>query len=81
MRTFVEAIDCLAVMLSRQLVALSRYQEIIDNPESGEIDYESVDPGTTKPTKAAIRVNDLLETVTGMIHAMITIKRHANLIL
>ncbi|KAL9119291.1 MAG: hypothetical protein Q9187_004153, partial [Circinaria calcarea] len=26
--------------------------------------YDSVDPGTTKPTKAAIRVNDLLETIT-----------------
>lgn len=48
------------------LVALSRYQSIIDNPESGEIDYDSVDPGMTKPTKAAIRVNDLLETITGM---------------
>lgn len=48
------------------LVALSRYQSIIDSPESGEIDYDSVDPGTTKPTKAAIRVNDLLETITGM---------------
>ncbi|KAI9707564.1 MAG: hypothetical protein M1836_000525 [Candelina mexicana] len=44
--------------------ALSRYREIIDNPESGEIDYDSTDPGTTKPTKAAIRVNDLLETIT-----------------
>ena len=46
-------------------VALTRYQSIIDNPESGEIDYDEVEPGTTKPTKAAIRVNDLLETVTG----------------
>ncbi|KAI9760861.1 MAG: hypothetical protein M1835_000086 [Candelina submexicana] len=44
--------------------ALSRYREIIGNPESGEIDYDSTDPGTTKPTKAAIRVNDLLETIT-----------------
>ncbi|CAF9912472.1 MAG: hypothetical protein ALECFALPRED_008124 [Alectoria fallacina] len=44
--------------------ALSRYQNIIDAPESGEIDYDSVDPGTTKPTYAAIRVNDLLETIT-----------------
>ena len=37
----------------------------MDAPESREIDYDSVDPGTTKPIKAAIRVNDLLETVTG----------------
>ncbi|KAL8952018.1 MAG: hypothetical protein Q9222_002037 [Ikaeria aurantiellina] len=45
-------------------VALSRYQNIIDTPESGEIDYESVEPSATKPTNAAIRVNDLLETIT-----------------
>ena len=44
--------------------ALSRYQNIIDAPESGEIDYDSVDPGATKPTYATIRVNDLLETIT-----------------
>ena len=44
--------------------ALARYQNIIDAPESGEIDYDSVDPGATKPTYAAVRVNDLLETIT-----------------
>lgn len=44
--------------------ALSRYQNIIDSPESGEIDYDGVDPGATKPTYAAVRVNDLLETIT-----------------
>lgn len=44
--------------------ALSRYQNIINAPESGEIDYDSVDPGATKPTFAAVRVNDLLETIT-----------------
>ena len=45
--------------------ALTRYEEIIQPADSSEIDYESVDPGITKPTRAAIRVNDLLETVTG----------------
>ncbi|EKG17030.1 RINT-1/TIP-1 domain-containing protein [Macrophomina phaseolina MS6] len=44
--------------------ALARYQSIIDTADSGELDYDSVDPGATKPTKAAIRVNDLLETIT-----------------
>ncbi|KAI9804130.1 MAG: hypothetical protein M1825_001532 [Sarcosagium campestre] len=44
--------------------ALSRYQDIIDAPDGREIDYESVEPNATKPTKAAIRVNDLLETIT-----------------
>lgn len=44
--------------------ALARYQSIIETQESGELDYDSVDPHATKPTKAAIRVNDLLETIT-----------------
>jgi hypothetical protein len=44
--------------------ALSRYQNIIDTADSGEIDYDGVEPTATKPTKAAIRVNDLLETIT-----------------
>ena len=52
--------------------ALSRYHNIIDAPESGEIDYDSVDPGTSKPTKAAIRVNDLLETVTDRYRPLIS---------
>ncbi|ODH12912.1 hypothetical protein ACO22_07791 [Paracoccidioides brasiliensis] len=44
--------------------ALSRYQDIIDGEDSGEIDSDGVEPSATKPTKAAIRVNDLLETIT-----------------
>ena len=44
--------------------ALSRYKDIIDTADSGHIDYDGVEPNATKPTKAAIRVNDLLETIT-----------------
>lgn len=44
--------------------ALSRYQSIIDSLEAGELDYDSVTYDATKPTKAAIRVNDLLDTIT-----------------
>ncbi|PGH11323.1 hypothetical protein AJ79_04939 [Helicocarpus griseus UAMH5409] len=44
--------------------ALSRYQDIIDSADCGEIDYDGVEPSATKPTKGAIRVNDLLETIT-----------------
>lgn len=44
--------------------ALARYKDIIDTPDSGHIDYEGVEITATKPTKAAIRVNDLLETIT-----------------
>ncbi|KIW19273.1 hypothetical protein PV08_03567 [Exophiala spinifera] len=43
--------------------ALTRYKEIRDAPDSGDIDFD--DGSTqTKPTKGAIRVNDLLETIT-----------------
>jgi hypothetical protein len=44
--------------------ALSRYRSIRDSPDGGEIDLEATGLRTTKPTKAAIRVNDLLATVT-----------------
>ncbi|KAJ5989157.1 hypothetical protein N7481_004367 [Penicillium waksmanii] len=44
--------------------ALARYRDIIDNPDSGHIDYDGIELTATKPTKAAIRVNDLLETIT-----------------
>ena len=44
--------------------ALSRYQAIIDNPSTANLDYDSTPPGTTKPSMAAIQVNDLLEAVT-----------------
>ena len=45
-------------------VALARYHAIVEPAESREIDYDSVDSGSTKPMKAALRVNDLLETIT-----------------
>ncbi|KAF2737941.1 RINT-1 family protein-like protein [Polyplosphaeria fusca] len=44
--------------------AHARYQSIVDAPDFGDLDYESVDPKANKPTKGAIRVNDLLETIT-----------------
>ncbi|KAF2835919.1 hypothetical protein M501DRAFT_941214 [Patellaria atrata CBS 101060] len=44
--------------------ALKRYEDILSAPDAGELDYDSVDANVTKPSKAAIRVNDLLETVT-----------------
>lgn len=44
--------------------ALARYKDIIDTPDSGRIDYDGVELTATKPTTAAIRVNDLLETIT-----------------
>lgn len=44
--------------------ALERYRHIRDSTESNELDFDSTGPGTTMPTKGAIRVNDLLETVT-----------------
>ncbi|GAB7352150.1 hypothetical protein MBLNU459_g2638t2 [Dothideomycetes sp. NU459] len=44
--------------------ALSRYDAIISDRSSGELDYDSVSVSSTKPSKAALRVNDLLETIT-----------------
>lgn len=44
--------------------ALARYKDIIDTADGGHIDYDGVELTATKPTKAAIRVNDLLETIT-----------------
>ncbi|TKA69947.1 hypothetical protein B0A55_11164 [Friedmanniomyces simplex] len=44
--------------------ALSRYHAIVEAPEAGELDYDSVGADTTKPTNMAINVNDLLETIT-----------------
>lgn len=49
------------------VVALSRYHNILDAEDAWVIDYESVEPKETKPTKSAIRVRDLLETVTGIL--------------
>ena len=44
--------------------ALARYESIIGNPEAFEIDRDSDQAASTKPTYAAIRVNDLLEAIT-----------------
>lgn len=44
--------------------ALSRYKKIRDDPESNKIDFDGLEQSRTKPTKGAIRVNDLLETIT-----------------
>lgn len=44
--------------------ALARYQSIIDAPGAGELDYNAVHAGVTKPSKAAVHLNDLLETIT-----------------
>ena len=44
--------------------ALSRYMTIRDAAESNEQDFDSTPAGSTVPTKGAIRVNDLVESVT-----------------
>lgn len=45
-------------------VALSRYHNILSADDAWVIDYDSADPNDTKPTKSAIRLKDLLETIT-----------------
>jgi hypothetical protein len=49
------------------IVALKRYHDIVEADDWRDLDYESVDTKATKPTKGAIRVDDLLETITGTI--------------
>lgn len=44
--------------------AIKRYEAIIADRASGELDFDSTAAGSTKPSKSAIRVNDLLETIT-----------------
>ena len=44
--------------------ALQRYEKILENPNSRAIDYDGVADSRTKPTKGAIRINDLLESIT-----------------
>ncbi|KAK4889906.1 hypothetical protein LTR27_011329 [Elasticomyces elasticus] len=44
--------------------ALSRYHAIVEAPEAGELNFDSVGADITKPTNMAVNVNDLLETIT-----------------
>ncbi|KAF3919654.1 hypothetical protein ABW20_dc0105125 [Dactylellina cionopaga] len=44
--------------------ALARYENIIAADDAWIIDYDSVEPNETKPTKSAFRVKELLELVT-----------------
>ncbi|KAJ6262705.1 hypothetical protein Dda_1261 [Drechslerella dactyloides] len=44
--------------------ALDRYENIIAAEDAWVIDYDSVEPSETKPTKSAFRVKELLELVT-----------------
>ncbi|KIW31061.1 uncharacterized protein PV07_02744 [Cladophialophora immunda] len=49
--------------------ALSRYRSIRDASDSNDIEFDA-DATQTKPTKGAIRVNDLLETITDRYRAL-----------
>ncbi|CAK3972207.1 rint-1 family [Lecanosticta acicola] len=51
-------------LAGEQNFALKRYHSIIESPESAELDFDAFGSETTKPSKAAICVNDLLETIT-----------------
>ncbi|CAN8105034.1 unnamed protein product [Discula destructiva] len=44
--------------------ALERYETIMASPEARQIDYDYSGPGKTKPTYGAVRVMDLLRTLT-----------------
>lgn len=53
-----------AWLRAEQSFALGRYHSIVEETSAGELDFDASDSSTTKPTRAAIRVNDLLETIT-----------------
>jgi len=44
--------------------ALNRYESIISDKTSGEISFDGAAPDSTRPTRAAIQVHDLLEAIT-----------------
>ncbi|KAB8659313.1 hypothetical protein FH972_026202 [Carpinus fangiana] len=44
--------------------ALARYEAIISDLTASELDYDSVSPAASKPSKAAVRVHDLLAAIT-----------------
>ncbi|KIW02855.1 uncharacterized protein PV09_05909 [Verruconis gallopava] len=44
--------------------AIARYEKIVEAPDSKDLDFDALPRGVTTPTKAAIRVNDLLEATT-----------------
>lgn len=43
--------------------ALARFQEIIDAPDAWLVDFDAVGENESKPTKSALRLKDLLETI------------------
>ena len=53
-------------------VALSRYHTILAAPDAWILDYDSVEPTDSKPTKSAIRLKDLIETVTDSYRPLIS---------
>ncbi|KEF56887.1 uncharacterized protein A1O9_07077 [Exophiala aquamarina CBS 119918] len=60
--------------------ALARYTSIKDSPDSREIDLDA-EPSQTKPTKGAIRVNDLLETITDRYRSLSSFSYKMNFLL
>ncbi|KAI9724610.1 MAG: hypothetical protein M1828_003633 [Chrysothrix sp. TS-e1954] len=50
--------------------ALARYHSIIDDKATAVLDYDGVALSATKPTKAAVRVHDLLATVTSLYRSL-----------
>jgi len=51
-------------LLVEKEFALKRYQDIINAPNSGHIDYDSAPPGKMKTTYGAAQVTDLVKSVT-----------------
>ncbi|ODQ51315.1 hypothetical protein SAICODRAFT_8970 [Saitoella complicata NRRL Y-17804] len=42
---------------------LMRYHEILASPDAWQLEFEGIDPAVTKPTKSALRLKDMLDTI------------------
>ncbi|BFZ60717.1 hypothetical protein YB2330_001763 [Saitoella coloradoensis] len=42
---------------------LMRYHEILASPDAWHLEFEGIDPAVTKPTKSALRLKDMLDTI------------------
>ncbi|KAF6825531.1 rint-1 family protein [Colletotrichum plurivorum] len=54
--------------------AMERFRAIMDTPDARHIDYDYAGPGKTKPTFGAVRVTDLLRSITAQYERVRTFK-------
>lgn len=60
--------------LAEKQFAMERFRAIMDTPDARNIDYDYSGPGKTKPTFGAVRVTDLLRSITAQYERVRTFK-------